>query len=800
MFDKLLIYSRHKRFLIRLVTYMLLICTIPIVTLVFFFYYNVQSSMKREIEQANARYLKQTANAMELIVNQIGSGYRQFATNKSLLTFDQSPLGDYYSELGQWHNAAESERQRIVDYIDSKAKVLQSLVDLKNLNEFIYSVYYINPNRGIVLTSDHMQYPVGQFYDSNWDEHVHQNAFGYPIMTDVRDAALPNGGVKRVIPIVFRPAQVNYAVVINLDAEAYYRNLISKLGIDRGTTLIVLSPEGEPLLYDNSAAAAPLVDTSRAAIAAADADGRTPGEHAMRHNRWLVSWQSSELLGWTISSVTDMNAMYATIAGIRNLFIVFTALLLLATASLALVSSRRMYKPISRLLQLIKNDHQGDGERKPVGSPVVPGLRTRTAGEFQVISESLTGAYEARNRYRQRLRESLPAYQEKFVRSLLKEHDYGLEAIEERLRYFGVELGTLDIGLLLVAVETQVQWSRHADIEAEKLEQLKVKDSIAESLDPVGTRWVTEIDDHLYAVLLNSGGSGMADVFAAAEAIRRCLHDRHRVACTIGIGGYCRTALELPRAYTEAQESLCYRKLSGEGEIIYIDDVRLQAYDPLPYPKEMEAALVVCLKNGERAKALGVFADMVQTMRAGSRRAAFPQVQHAFLQLLVRLNETVMDLHLDMKAIVPQERPHLLASFLLKNDWQELSVWFEGVIAAMADYIGQAFQEKRNMHVEHARRMVEQDCGDKISLSSVAEALNLNPAYLSRIFKEHTGGNFSDFVTRTRITRSKELLLLPGAKIQDISSQLGYIKVNHFIKLFKESTGLTPGEYRKLHS
>jgi two-component system, response regulator YesN len=498
------------------------------------------------------------------------------------------------------------------------------------------------------------------------------------------------------------------------------------------------------------------------------------------------------------SKHTDMNEMYGTVSSIRSLFIIIVVLLLLATAALVFVSSRRMYMPVSRLLQLIKNDYQTDSARKPAGLLGIKGKPQRMSGEFQVISESLTNAYEERNRYQLRLRESLPAYQEKFVQSLLKPNTYTIEAIEERLHYFGIDLQTHGIGLMLISVEEQL--NRYINIEMEKLEQLLVKDTIEEAIESHYPRCVLEVQDHLYLVLVNCGDDGLSSGFAAAESIKRSIRTHHDIACTIGVGSYCRTIGELPQAYLEAEESLCYRTMADESEVIYIEDVRLQSHVPLPYPKEKEASLIVYLKNGDKLKALEVFAEMVHDMRAKSAKSAFPQVQHAFLLLLVKLTETVMELRLDMKDIVPQERPHLLAAFLHKNDWLEMTVWFETIIAAISDYIGNAFLQRKNMHVEHARRMVENDCGDKISLSSVAETLKLNPAYLSRIFREHTGVTFSEFVTRTRIAKSKELLMQPGAKIQDISCQLGYIKVNHFIKLFKEATGITPGEYRKLNS
>ncbi|WP_167859260.1 helix-turn-helix domain-containing protein [Paenibacillus cymbidii] len=795
MFNRVLSFTRHKFFFMKLIAYMLLLCMVPIIALVFFFYYNVQTSMKREIVSANDRYLNQTVNAMELVVNQIGNGYRHFATSNSLTVFDRSPLGNYFAEIARWRVAED--KQSILNYIESKANVLKSLVDLSLVNDFIYSVHYINPGRGIVLTSGALQFELAEFYDRDWDATLQSDEFGYPIMMNVRDAPQQDGSVKRVIPIVFRTAYSNYTVVINLDAETFYSNLIRKLREGNGASsasLIVFSREGEPLLYENDSTDAEQIESARSVIAGARLDRATDSqsnEFVTERGRHLISMKSSALLGWQIASVTDLNAIYGNVSSIRNVFITLTLLLLVTITVLSFVSGRRLYRPISKLLQFVSAANQGvehSREHRQVKHTASKGNAKRLHGEFQVISESLTNL-------QLRLRESLPAHKEKFIRSLLNKHAFSREAIEERLDFLQIGLQTTGIGLILIATEADGQ--RKIDIEAEKLEHLLVIDSIDLAIDPRYPKWVNEHAEHLFLALINCGENGISAVFAVAEAIKASIRANHSIACTLGIGSYCRTIEDLPQAYKEAKEALAYRNMSDDSEVIYIDEVRLQSYTPLPYPKDKEETLLLSIKNGDREQALAVFADMVREMRGETAKIGFSQVQQAFLQLLVKLMEMIGELRLDRKEIVPDERPHYLVAFLEKNDWQEMTEWFRYMIEACASQIGHALREKKNMHVERVLQMVASDCGETASLAAVAETLNLNPTYLGRIFKEHAGVTFTEYMTQLRIAKSKELLLLPELKIQDISKQLGYIKVDHFIKLFKEATGLTPGEFRK---
>lgn len=90
-------------------------------------------------------------------------------------------------------------------------------------------------------------------------------------------------------------------------------------------------------------------------------------------------------------------------------------------------------------------------------------------------------------------------------------------------------------------------------------------------------------------------------------------------------------------------------------------------------------------------------------------------------------------------------------------------------------------------------------CSNLLSLDLVAERVKKNAAYLSKLFKRETGYNFSDYITKKRIEKSKELLKDHSLKIYNISEMIGYADVSNFIKVFKKNCGVSPSEYRNTH-
>ncbi|MCM3587482.1 response regulator [Mesobacillus maritimus] len=99
--------------------------------------------------------------------------------------------------------------------------------------------------------------------------------------------------------------------------------------------------------------------------------------------------------------------------------------------------------------------------------------------------------------------------------------------------------------------------------------------------------------------------------------------------------------------------------------------------------------------------------------------------------------------------------------------------------------------------IKKAIHYIDQHLKDELSLKEVASHVHLNPSYFSALFKEQVELNFSEYVTRRRIQRAKELVVSTNLPIGEIAEEVGYKTSKYFIKLFKEYEGITPSAYRK---
>ncbi|MBQ2922882.1 MAG: helix-turn-helix domain-containing protein [Tyzzerella sp.] len=82
-------------------------------------------------------------------------------------------------------------------------------------------------------------------------------------------------------------------------------------------------------------------------------------------------------------------------------------------------------------------------------------------------------------------------------------------------------------------------------------------------------------------------------------------------------------------------------------------------------------------------------------------------------------------------------------------------------------------------------------------LSAVADHMNMNPSYLSRLYKKITGENFSKMVCRLKIEKSKQMLSDTNERISDIGNAVGFVTPSSFAYFFKKNVGITPKQYRQ---
>jgi two-component system, response regulator YesN len=135
---------------------------------------------------------------------------------------------------------------------------------------------------------------------------------------------------------------------------------------------------------------------------------------------------------------------------------------------------------------------------------------------------------------------------------------------------------------------------------------------------------------------------------------------------------------------------------------------------------------------------------------------------------------------------------------LSKDDSQETLYYF---LMKAFDQLFECIYQNRNIRhtavFTKAKEFIWKNYNQEISLKRLAEAVGINPCYLSHLFRKEMGTSFLQYLTSVRISIAKTLLKQTTMSIMEICLEVGYQDPSHFARIFGKKEGVHPTEYRK---
>jgi AraC family transcriptional activator of pobA len=101
--------------------------------------------------------------------------------------------------------------------------------------------------------------------------------------------------------------------------------------------------------------------------------------------------------------------------------------------------------------------------------------------------------------------------------------------------------------------------------------------------------------------------------------------------------------------------------------------------------------------------------------------------------------------------------------------------------------------------VTRALEFVQRRGPSGISLRHVAEHVGRSPAHVASLVKDATGATVVSWITRTRMSECRQLLLHTDEAVEVIAERCGFASASHFHRAFKRAHGMPPGEWRRAH-
>src|SRR5580700_1006607 len=94
------------------------------------------------------------------------------------------------------------------------------------------------------------------------------------------------------------------------------------------------------------------------------------------------------------------------------------------------------------------------------------------------------------------------------------------------------------------------------------------------------------------------------------------------------------------------------------------------------------------------------------------------------------------------------------------------------------------------------KEFVDAKIEDELTVSEMAQSVELSAAHFSRMFRKSTGESPHHFVLRHRVERAKLMLRAAEGRVLDVAVACGFKTQQHFARVFRRICGVSPTEYR----
>lgn len=248
---------------------------------------------------------------------------------------------------------------------------------------------------------------------------------------------------------------------------------------------------------------------------------------------------------------------------------------------------------------------------------------------------------------------------------------------------------------------------------------------------------------------------------------------------------------QLHIAYGECAD-LSFMRFMVHAEVTYLDKVELKQDAHFQGEVKLLQSLNYQLHKGDVTASIQDIRSILTHLKQNAHTPNM--LKQGLHSLLLNLWNSMSELECDRK--------HLngimeIAQALDKHtSWEALVNNICRVISNLAQDIKSELTDT-SISIIEAKRYIEKNYFLNISLKDVAEAVHLNSSYFSHCFKLEAGINFVDYLNRLRIEKSKQIMKETRTKTYEVAELVGYRSTQHFGKMFRSITGITPSEYRE---
>jgi AraC-like DNA-binding protein len=471
----------------------------------------------------------------------------------------------------------------------------------------------------------------------------------------------------------------------------------------------------------------------------------------------IIAWSRSSRYGWQYVQVTPMSLIIGEALALQRSTMLLMAAVIFMCFLLIYIAMLLNYVPIKRLASLaVKASPQAGSGRN----------------DFEAIQRLITVLKNENDQLGRRLNMAEPQMREYLISKIISGSAKETEQALHQAEGLNIAIRGKAFTVVIAAYESA---ALAGDV-CEKLRDddfRKTEGLIAVQLD---------MPDQIVLILSDP----------ASAASGSALTQRLEGYAYLVAGQTVSSPAEIRQSYGTAHAALDYVRLKGaKGQFQRYEDLPERVFNPRSYPLEVMQAMETAIAHAscERLKELTSQVEALLTVEGAPpyfTRSVYFNAINLLISGLMRYlgdgNDTVRQIG--------------MRTMLSHYTIQEMV----NILHATSSQLAQIIRENEQKYSPMADVLTYIDANissPALSLQMAADHIGMSSSAFSRSFKEKVGKNFKEYVDAVRTLHAKKLLAETDITIEQIAASVGYDTITSFYRMFKNCTGIAPGEYRQ---
>ncbi len=665
-------------------------------------------------------------------------------------------------------------------------------------NKFINNIYIYFSNPDVIIDSNTSYIDMSRFYDSffkfgdmdyeQWKNEIlnkhHQKNILPALYIQTQDISDINVNAPKkkmiaylqTIPIEF-PSQTQGLIKVLIEEEEV-KNLFEHLYIDHGGWAYIADENGKFITSISNSNKT--IDTVHHGFV----NNEGSLEKIIDDEKMTITYTVSSQTGWMFVAAVPTSVLMSKVIYIKQITAIVTIGVLLSGLLIAYLMAYRNIKPVKRIIDTLKNSLNTNQEIDGNAYDYIQGNLVQLIHNNEFLKESV--------------QKQKPFIRTAFFDRFFKGGFNTLKEIKVLLAHIGIDIyGNLFIVFIINLNECKDMISKNI-LEELDMKRVVIRD-ILNKITKKGL-YVHNIEEDRLAVFMQSNTSNENEfkdyVMSTIEELSIISLQNYGITPQVAVGGIYNGLLNVQRSFEEAQQALNFAKFKNSNELIWFCDVP-KSSNIYYYPMEIETRLTNLTKAGEKKEVKKVLGEIYEE-NFETRKLSADMLEYLLLDMRCSLIKLVQQINMDDEKSM--EKIKKLMQKL--NGFKTLDLLFNNIIRTYTAICDMVWKQKESHNIQLKNDIIDYiNCSymdSNLSLTMIAQAFDLNETYVSRFFKEQTGENFSTYLERIRLEKSKELLK-NGNKmsVEQIAECTGYNSANVFRRAFKRYEGVSPSVFQK---